>query len=267
MPKPTRFISFGLCCVLSMTAIACRGRDESGLDAPPPQEDIPLELEGEQPDPEAPTPDREPQTTTPPAPDRPAAADPPDTGTAINPPQTAQLIASQPGSRINLRSQPTTGATAKGYGLVGDPVQLLRSAQGSDGTWYYVKFEQSRAEGWIRGDFINVEGQATPLPTSARSERRCEGLLEAMTFTAYYSDNSFTLVRFVNLETQNTFDSTLRRQGSNTQGQPLYQGTASPPTGGTYRVELTDLSGGNPGNGSQVAIDYHGIVAGTGTCP
>jgi hypothetical protein len=261
MPKPIWLISLGLCCVLGVAAIVYQSRDQAPMESPPPQEDIPLELEVDRPVPDASPPATEPQATPSPTAPQPA------TGTAINPPQTAQLIASQPESRINLRSQPTTSATARGYGIVGDSVQLLRSAQGSDGTWYYVKFEQSRAEGWIRGDFINVGGQAASVPTSIRSEGRCEGLLEAMTFTAYYSDNSFTQVRFVNLETQNTFDSTLRRQGSNTQGQPLYQGTASPPTGGTYRVELTDLSGGNPGDGSQVAIDYHGIVAGTGTCP
>ena len=188
-----------------------------------------------------------------------------DTGTALNPPQAAQLIAAQPGSQINLRSQPTTTSTARGYGVVGDPVQLLRTAQASDGTWYYVKFEQSRAEGWIRGDFINIAGRATPLAPQAAASRTCEGLMEAMTFTAFYDANGFNQVRFTNLETRNTFDGSLSRQGSSNQGQPLYRGTMSPPTGGSYPVELTDLSGGNPRSGSQVAVSYEGIE-GTGTC-
>ena len=261
MSKPNQLIVLGLCCVLSVSAIACRGRQAvEDVDQPPPEDELPLDLEvDETPEQDstdesqaaAPTPSPAPRTET--------------TGKALSPPQAAQLIAAQPESRINLRSQPSTTASAKGYGLVGDPVQLLRSAQGGDGTWYYVKFEQSGAEGWIRGDFINIAGRATPLPAAARPENSCEGLAEAMTFTAYHSDGRFTLVRFVNLETQNTFDSTLSRQGSNTQGQPLYQGSASPPTGGTYRVELVDLSGGNPGNGSQVTIDYYGIL-GRGTC-
>ncbi len=261
MSKPNQLIALGLCCVLSVSAIACRGRQAvEDVDRPPPEDELPLELEVDETSEQEAT--DEGQSAAPPPSSAPGAEA---TGTALSPPQAAQLIAAQPESQINLRSQPSTTARAKGYGLVGDPVQLLRSAQGSDGTWDYVKFERSGAEGWIRGDFINIAGRATPLPPTARPENSCEGLAEAMTFTAYYSDGRFTLVRFVNLETQNTFDSTLNRQGSNTQGQPLYQGSASPPTGGTYRVELVDLSGGNPGNGSQVTIDYNGI-SGRGSC-
>jgi hypothetical protein len=175
------------------------------------------------------------------------------------------LIAAEPGSKINLRSQPSTTSSAKGYGLVGDPVRLLRSAEGSDGTWYYVKFEKSGAEGWIRGDFINTAGRATPLSSQASASQTCDGQMEAMTFTAFYDGNGFNLVRFTNLETKNTFDGTLSRQGSSNQGQPMYQGTMSPPTGGSYPVQLTDLSGGTPRSGSQVAVSYEGI-SGTGTC-
>jgi hypothetical protein len=176
------------------------------------------------------------------------------------------LIAAQPSARINLRSQPTTESPAKGYGLVGDPVQLLRTTQGDDGyDWYYVRFENSGAEGWIRGDFINIEGRATELPQRAVASRECEGLLEAVTFTAFYDANGFNLIRFRNLETNNTFDAALTRQDTNDQGQPVYTGSASPPTGGSYPVTVTDLSGGNPGGGSQIAINYSGIT-GTGTC-
>ncbi|NJL48154.1 MAG: SH3 domain-containing protein [Leptolyngbyaceae cyanobacterium SM2_5_2] len=146
-------------------------------------------------------------------------------------PRRPQLIADQPESRINLRAGPSTAAEAKGYGLVGDPVQLLRSTKASDGTWYYVKFEQSGAEGWIRGDFINIEGRAKPLGDRVAQSNECEGLMESVVFTAYYDANGFHLVRFTNLETQSTFDSPLSRQGSNTQGQPVYTGSASPPHG------------------------------------
>ncbi|RZM79824.1 SH3 domain-containing protein [Leptolyngbya iicbica LK] len=80
-------------------------------------------------------------------------------GTAISPPQAATLIAQQTEAQINLRSQPTTQSSSPGYGLVGDAVQLLRAAPGEgDLTWYYVKFDESGAEGWIRGDFISTGG-------------------------------------------------------------------------------------------------------------
>jgi hypothetical protein len=150
---------------------------------------------------------------------------------------------------------------------VGDPVQLLRTTQAGDGyDWYYVKFEQSGAEGWIRGDFINIEGRATPLPAQVNTANQCEGLLEALAFTAYYdSSGEFNLIRFQNLETKNTFDARLAPQVRTAEQQPTYTGNASPPTGGTYPVTVTDLSGGNPGGGSQISVDYSGIV-GTGTC-
>jgi hypothetical protein len=183
----------------------------------------------------------------------------------LNPPQASQLIAAQPGARINLRSQPSTDSTAKGYGLVGDPVMLLRSTQGSDGTWYYVKFEQSGAEGWIRSDFINTAGRATPLAQPASQSSTCEGLMEGMVFTAFYNAAGFNLVRFTNLETKSTFDGTLSRQGSSNQGQPLYRGTMSPPAGGSYPVEVTDLSGGSPRSGSRVTVNYEGMT-GTAAC-
>jgi hypothetical protein len=71
------------------------------------------------------------------------------------------------GSQINLRSLPTTQSTAQGYGLGGDQITLLRLAEGEGGfSWYYVKFAQSGAEGWVRGDFIDTSGQAAANPGS-----------------------------------------------------------------------------------------------------
>lgn len=79
------------------------------------------------------------------------------TAIPINPPQSATLKAKEADAQINLRSQPTTNSVAKGYGLVGDAVTLTQAADGADNfTWYYVKFAESGAEGWIRGDFINT---------------------------------------------------------------------------------------------------------------
>jgi|GEM_PF-3479488 len=97
-------------------------------------------------------------------------------GTAINPPKAASLKAQQADAQINLRSQPTTAAESPGYGLVGDPVKLLRAAEGADGlTWYFVKFDESGAEGWIRGDFINTSG------TSANLNQRASASIDAFT--------------------------------------------------------------------------------------
>jgi uncharacterized protein YraI len=68
------------------------------------------------------------------------------------------------GSRINLRSQPSTNAPAPSYGIPGDRVQILRSTRGTDGyTWHYVEFSQSKARGWVRGDLLALDsGNGNP---------------------------------------------------------------------------------------------------------
>jgi hypothetical protein len=69
----------------------------------------------------------------------------------------AYLVGRQPGSRINVRSAPSTSASSPHYGLVGDRVQVIRYVTGKDGyIWYFVEFP-SRARGWIRGDFVSVQ--------------------------------------------------------------------------------------------------------------
>ncbi|MGF1518435.1 MAG: SH3 domain-containing protein [Nodosilinea sp.] len=266
MTKSKAWMAVAICSVVVALAAIVYGQRNGTTEGVPPIAEEQIEEQPVVIDPAEPAPGTAPAPGTGAAP----TPSPPEpgvggTGQAVNPPQAAQLIASQPGSQINLRSQPTTSSDARGYGVVGDPVQLLRSVDRSDGTWYFVKFDESGAEGWIRSDFINTAGRATPLSDRASQSSTCEGLMEAMTFTAFYDANGFHLVRFVNLETRNTFDGTLQRQGSSNQGQPLYQGTMSPPTGGSYPIELTDLSGGTPRSGSEVAIDYEGIE-GTGTC-
>lgn len=43
---------------------------------------------------------------------------------------------------------------------MGDAVLLLKTAaDGGEVPWYYVKFDGSGAEGWIRGDFIDASGR------------------------------------------------------------------------------------------------------------
>lgn len=268
MTKTKVWMAVALCSlVVALAAVTCGRRNDSTVGVSPSPGEQPVVVDPAEPAPgtdseAGPETGQGTETTPTPNPPEPGVGG---IGQAVNPPQAAQLIASQPGSQINLRSQPTTSSDSKGYGLVGDPVMLLRSTTASDGTWYFVKFDQSGAEGWIRGDFINTEGRATALSDRASQSNTCKGTMEGMAVTAFYDANGFHLVRFVNLETKNTFDATLSRQGSSNAGQPLYQGSASPPTGGSYPVALTDLSGGNPRSGSQVSLDYTGIE-GSATC-
>lgn len=61
------------------------------------------------------------------------------------------------GSQVSVHSEPSINSRSPHYGLVGDQVTVLESTRGNDGyTWYYVRFPQSGAEGWIRGDLVQV---------------------------------------------------------------------------------------------------------------
>lgn len=68
--------------------------------------------------------------------------------------EPAVLAGAQYGSRVNVRSGPSTSTYSPHYGLVGDRVWVINQVEGNDGySWFYVRFS-SGAEGWIRGDFI-----------------------------------------------------------------------------------------------------------------
>jgi hypothetical protein len=71
----------------------------------------------------------------------------------------ATLRASNPNSRINVRSQPTVYSNSPHYGLPGDRVRIIQCVEdqdrrGSDLNWCKVQFVNSKATGWIRSDFI-----------------------------------------------------------------------------------------------------------------
>jgi len=81
--------------------------------------------------------------------------------------QDAILRANDPNARINLRQSPDPNSQQLGYGLVGDRVQILNQTSGTDGyTWYRVQFPNSGALGWIRGDFVRVEGGTSGNPSA-----------------------------------------------------------------------------------------------------
>ncbi len=131
-------------------------------------------------------------------------------GTPIEPPQPATLTAQQSDAQINVRSRPTTQAGEQGYGLVGDSIQLLQSAASNDGyTWYYIRFNSSGTEGWIRGDFIDPENTgsaattataptATPEIASAKAEDSLGEALDAIcggpeNLNTYYQTQNYNI--------------------------------------------------------------------------
>jgi Bacterial SH3 domain len=87
--------------------------------------------------------------------------------------QDAILQATDPQAQINLRAAPDPNARSLGYGLVGDRVEILEQVPGAnDYTWYRVRFYVSGAVGWIRNDFIQVEGGGTGASDRPSAEAR-----------------------------------------------------------------------------------------------
>jgi hypothetical protein len=67
----------------------------------------------------------------------------------------ASLISSEPGSAINIRAGVGTSSEILHLGYSGDRVEILNQVSGTDGyRWYNIRFPQSGAAGWVRGDFI-----------------------------------------------------------------------------------------------------------------
>jgi hypothetical protein len=67
----------------------------------------------------------------------------------------ARLISSEPGSAINIRAGVGISAEVLHLGYGGDRVEVLNQVSGGDGfRWYNIRFPQSGATGWVRGDFI-----------------------------------------------------------------------------------------------------------------
>lgn len=61
--------------------------------------------------------------------------------------------------RIYVRTKPTIKSTAPQYGLAEDKVTVINCVQdkdqpGSDLNWCKVKFQKSKAVGWVRSDHI-----------------------------------------------------------------------------------------------------------------
>jgi hypothetical protein len=68
------------------------------------------------------------------------------------------LTAKEPDAQIDYRDGPSDQAYKIHYGLAGDRVKILESSAMTDGyIWYNVLYPRTRARGWIRGDFIQLE--------------------------------------------------------------------------------------------------------------
>lgn len=82
----------------------------------------------------------------------------------VSSPQEGILTANDPKAEINLQTEPTPRSRVKGYGKVGDRVEILNQVRSREGlTWYEVKFPSSGEVGWVRSEFIRVTNRpSTP---------------------------------------------------------------------------------------------------------
>lgn len=151
------------------------------------------------------------------------------------------LTSNDPGTRINVRSQPTTAASSPHYGFAGDRVEIIRETMSSDGyTWYYVEFLNSGARGWIRGDFVRASGSGDrPNPPTRWSHIYYCGdytitLRELANDNYSYSSRS----RYGNLDLSNGFRSNTGRAWQYT----FYNGDT------VYEIMDTWANGSIPGN-------------------
>ncbi len=81
-------------------------------------------------------------------------------------PSEVVLTADDPKSKINLRAAPSVSGKQEGYGLVGDRVEVADKTTAEGYDWYKVRFPKSGAKGWIRGDFVSVDGTSQQLATT-----------------------------------------------------------------------------------------------------
>ncbi|MCM1982224.1 SH3 domain-containing protein [Lyngbya confervoides] len=66
-----------------------------------------------------------------------------------------ELYSSYSDAQINVRTGPGTYFYPRHYGLSGDRVTILNEAHGNDGyRWWYLKFNESGAKGWVREDLV-----------------------------------------------------------------------------------------------------------------
>lgn len=72
--------------------------------------------------------------------------------------RSAQLRTNDRFSPVNVRVSPSVQSKALHIGFTGDRVKVLSQQSGSDGRmWYQVRFENTGATGWVRGDFVALD--------------------------------------------------------------------------------------------------------------
>jgi hypothetical protein len=97
-----------------------------------------------------------------PAPSEPAAA-PPEGQCSANRVAYGEWLAATikgdtPGSRVNVRPQPSLAAASGSYGLVGDAIAVIGEATEADcDRWYQVQFPNSGHKGWVFSDFVVIK--------------------------------------------------------------------------------------------------------------
>lgn len=149
-----------------------------------------------------------------------------------------------PGSRINVRSLPSTSASSPSYGIPGDRVDIQRETRGTDGyVWYFVQFPRSKTEGWIRGDLVQPDsGNNNPTQrisfAPGSTSATVSGSVRGYQTRDYVLNARRNQRMMVNLQSNSSF---MQIAIINPQGNTMHVGTnwtGVLPSNGDYRVRV-----------------------------
>ncbi|MGA7932314.1 MAG: SH3 domain-containing protein, partial [Kovacikia sp.] len=94
-----------------------------------------------------------------------------DQGSDAVPTGRPAVVTGAAGSKINIRSQPSTQASVLAYGTAGDRVYVQRQQQGNDGnTWYYIQYASSNTQGWVSGNLLQFSNAPSSPPDNSGSQ-------------------------------------------------------------------------------------------------
>ncbi|MEL7038018.1 MAG: SH3 domain-containing protein [Cyanobacteria bacterium J06592_8] len=71
------------------------------------------------------------------------------------------LTAQDPTARINLRTEPSMRSRVRGYGVVGDRIEVLQERRTDGERWVEVKILNSGDIGWVPGNNVRIGGQGS----------------------------------------------------------------------------------------------------------
>lgn len=72
--------------------------------------------------------------------------------------QAATIVGEEPGSRVNVRPEPSLNSSDGSYGLVGEAIAVIATLETTDcQTWHKVWFPESGWQGWAHSRHVRID--------------------------------------------------------------------------------------------------------------